>query len=347
MAVSVVLAVLPASGFSRAFDPVRGSDEPGLPASAQDGGRGLSPELLARRDPGARVGGNTLVGSNGAERLFGVPRTDFIHGLGGDDVIAAGRGHDQAGGGRGDDRIAGGPGNDLLHGGAGDDVFVDGAGNDWMIDRQGATTVHVGAGNNRITVADGQGGDRVRCSSPGAIGVIDADRRDRIGSSCRQRGMRVRHDRRSSDALPAQARAVANGVRGDGSNENPYEADCDPGTTPTNCTVSSFRSRKLIGIWVSDSPPAYACPYTGKDAASKYLLNRTFVPWGTSVPNGYEVRGLGPIGITIGFFLYADGYAAGNPTGVALTSATNWSFGESSYQIVLHCTSDPGLGYRP
>jgi hypothetical protein len=161
-----------------------------------------------------------------------------------------------------------------------------------MIDRRGATTVQVSGGNNRITIADGQGGDRVRCASRRAAGLIEADRRDRIERSCRRRGLRVRRGRRSPDPRAAQVRAAANGVRGDGSNDNPYSADCDPGTTPTNCTVSSFPSRRLIGIWANDSPPSYVCPFSGKDAASKYLLNRTYVPWGTSVPNGFEVRGL-------------------------------------------------------
>jgi len=52
--------------------------------------------------------------------------------------------------------------------------------------------------------------------------------------------------------------------------------------------------------------------------------------WGTSVPKGFEVRGLGPIGVSTWFFKTVDGYAAGNVTGVTFTSATNWSFGANS-----------------
>jgi hypothetical protein len=288
------------------------------------------------------VGGNTVVGSARADRLVGVPRIDFIHGLSGDDVIDAGRGDDQVGGGAGDDRIAGGPGRDLLLGGAGDDVFVDGPGRDWIIDREGATTVRLPGGSNRITLADGRGGDRVRCASRRAAGLLEVDRRDRIDARCR--GMRIRHGRSPSDARPAQGSSL----RGDGSADNPFEADCDRGSTPTNCVVSSFPSRSLIGIWSTDQPPSYRCPTTGKDAASKYLLNHTYVPWGTSVPNGIEIRGLGPIGVTMALFLTTDdGYAAGNLSGGPLNSATHWGFAVDRYQVVLHCTSEREASYRP
>ena len=44
--------------------------------------RGLASRLLAR-DPGALVGGNTIVGTDRGENIFGVPnRPNFIIGLG-------------------------------------------------------------------------------------------------------------------------------------------------------------------------------------------------------------------------------------------------------------------------
>jgi hypothetical protein len=61
-----------------------------------------------------------------------------------------------------------------------------------------------------------------------------------------------------------------------------------------------------------------------------------------------EIRGLGPIAVSItGIFA-----PAGNSqligqiqTGYPNSSATNWTFGTNSYEVVLHCASNAAYGY--
>ena len=65
-------------------------------------------------------------GTNGADRLFGIPNstsTDYLYGYGGDDYLNGYQGNDTINGGSGDDTIRGGTGMDRLTGGSGYDEF--------------------------------------------------------------------------------------------------------------------------------------------------------------------------------------------------------------------------------
>jgi hypothetical protein len=63
-------------------------------------------------------------------------------------------------------------------------------------------------------------------------------------------------------------------------------------------------------------------------------------PGGTTIPDGFGVLGLGPIGIsivaTVGL-AGGPGSAAGNDT--AFSGATNWQIKANSYQIQLYCSN--------
>ena len=112
--------------------------------------RGLASRLLAR-DPGALVGGNTIVGTDRGGNIFGVPnRPNFIIGLGSGETIVGGRGADQLGALGRNATIRGGRANDLIHGGPRHDVIYGGPGNDLIIDRKGTATIYTGTGRDRV-----------------------------------------------------------------------------------------------------------------------------------------------------------------------------------------------------
>ncbi len=242
-------------------------------------------------------------------------------------------------GGAGDDRLAGGRGRDLIYGGPGRDRLSGGPGRDRLVDKRGATSVHTGSGRYRVDVADGGGDDRVLCTASSA-GRIEADRGDRIAPACRS--ARVLYLRPPSG--PPAARAAQIPVTGDGSNDNPFVARCFP--VAVDCPVKSFAARSLDRLWSNENVPAYRCP-----PDHPYLLKRSLAPFGTLLPFGVAVEGLGPIGVSIAGMstTVPTGrvwhYATGTLTGAGQSSATNWSLSSSSYRVLLDCTSDPDHGY--
>ncbi len=106
--------------------------------------------------------------------------------------------------------------------------------------------------------------------------------------------------------------------------------------------LMAFPSRPLTGFWDGEQPlPAYACPllhpnnHTGD---GWHLENADYAPGGTALPLGVEVRGLGPIGVYIPY--PTDKQQGENQTSQRDSSATSWSTGTHSYQVVLHCIGD-------
>jgi hypothetical protein len=248
------------------------ADKPAAVAAARPAtrrsARGLAAQLAAR-DPGAAVGGNTIVVTGAGARVFGVPRrVNFIIALGAHERISGGEKDDQLGalgtnvtinGGRGDDLIFGGPGGKLIGG-------------------------------------------------PG---------RDRL------------------------ARLAAAQIEGNGSSATPYQAPCTT-VQKDSCTVSSFPSRELDGLWANEFVPAYQCPDD-----HQYLYFKNYAAAGTTIPHGVEVH-QNSIGISITATVRpkgADliGRTYGTATGFPNSSATNWALGKSSYRVILHCTSFPNL----
>jgi RTX calcium-binding nonapeptide repeat (4 copies) len=308
-------------------------------------------ERLLKRDPAARLGGESQVATAPGAVLRGRPgRVNFMFALGDRQRLIGGNGHDELGayhgtrgvriwggrgpdlihGLRGDQRLHGGPGNDEIYGGAGDDVIYGGAGRDRIIDNGGRTVVITGPGRDRVDLADGDGGDRVVCE-PGQVDRIVADGGDAL------------HPRCGEVAREAPAAGAAQSVSGNGSNKDPFTAAC---STPqaVECTITDFVSRSLTGLWANEFVPAYKC-----SDSHPYLLNQEYAPFGTALPAGVEIDGLGPIGISITAVsqVVKRGRASGTQTGTGVSSATNWNFGTQSYRVKLHCTSDSGRGYFP
>ncbi|MEM1427355.1 MAG: hypothetical protein AAGF75_12495, partial [Cyanobacteria bacterium P01_H01_bin.130] len=67
--------------------------------------------------------GETIVGTDEADVLFGLGGNDNLVGLGGNDVLNGNQGNDQLEGGDGNDRLTGSGGSDRLLGGPGDDLL--------------------------------------------------------------------------------------------------------------------------------------------------------------------------------------------------------------------------------
>jgi hypothetical protein len=350
----------------------------GLLAPAADGAGDRRARLL-QLDPGSRLGANTQVATEAGVRLVGVPgRTNFMVGLGPGQRLEGGAEHDQLGvrgvdglifgaagadlihgGGRRDllhggagrdliygragrDLIHGGPGRDLIYGGPGRDRLRGGGGRDRLVDGRGATTARAGRGGDRVDVADGRGDDRVLCAA-GSIVRLAADRSDRIGPGCSGRIVRVAS--RRPKAAPA-ARVAQQPVSGDGSDDNPFIAPCD-NPSLVDCTVGSFPTRPpggFGGFWSSEYVPSYKCP-----PDHPWLLNRDYAPYGTSIPRGVEIQGLGPIGVSISVIHRSasppPSQVTGTRTGFLASSATNWNGPGASYKVILHCSSDYNHGH--
>lgn len=76
------------------------------------------------------LGTDVVVGTNGANYLYGGKGNDILMGNAGPDVLVGGPGNDSERGGSGDDTLKGNAGNDHLRGGSGDDDIFGGPGKD-------------------------------------------------------------------------------------------------------------------------------------------------------------------------------------------------------------------------
>ena len=97
----------------------------------------------------------TIVGTDGADVIWGGPGDDKIYGGLGNDIICGGPGDDLIHGGRGNDWIEAGSGTDRVFGDLGDDHLTGGPGNqDEVSGGLGIDTVNGGAGNEDIVRGD-------------------------------------------------------------------------------------------------------------------------------------------------------------------------------------------------
>lgn len=100
-----------------------------------------------------------IVGTAGADVIFGTNGADFIVGTAGNDIIRGLNGDDFGFGGLGDDMIAGDADNDLLSGGDGNDSVIGSTGNDTLLGDSGDDGVYGGAGSDIL--AGGRGDDEI------------------------------------------------------------------------------------------------------------------------------------------------------------------------------------------
>lgn len=317
----------------------------------------LAKQLVAK-DPGARVGGNTIVVTGKGERVLGVPdRPNFIVALGTGETISAGSRNSELGALGEHDTIVGGRGHELIVGGPDGTVIANGA-HELVLDWHPNATIRLEGSDDEVIVSGHN--DHILCSGAAFGEQIHDTRSDTVSKSCRKDHNHVKHDpltfvRAARTASAPAAHAAA--VTGDGSDSNPYTAPCETGAR-NSCTLS-FPARTLSGLWANEFVPAYSCPGAMGGSGSAggtfysytpfpYLDNQDYAPAGTHLPNGVEVQGLGPIGVqiqakwTLQFRPHS--YAlAEYPTGTLRegSSATNWTLGTAAYRVVLHCQNYP------
>jgi hypothetical protein len=228
----------------------------------------------------------------------------------------------------------------------GDQVGATGAGA--HIDSRGGHSLIVDRGRDGRVLVHGTGNtivvtghhDHVVCARGSRRDALYLGPGDTAGRACRSKH-NVTHTaaRRISPQVRASAAAAPASVTGTGTNADPYVAPCTQNTRV--CTVT-FPARTLSGLWANEFVPSYKCPVD-----HPFFIHRNVNgSFGTTVPDGVQIEGLGPIGVSITKTLpvsvntptiRASGMAGQTATGHPNSSATNWTFGSNSYRVVLHC----------
>jgi hypothetical protein len=303
-------------------------------------------EHLRKLDPGGRVGGTSIVGTEPKQKLHGVHgKPNFIVALGDDETIHGAAKDDELGAiGDGAKIVPSNHGHSLIVAGPHSEIVVAGEGHNLIFSHaRGATIILESPGDE--VIANGPH-DRIVCAQHASHELIEVAKGEKVSKSCRGHHNTIEPLPASSVSARSSAPTAHASVTGDGSNANPYRADCDPGTgfgSGVDCKVS-FAPRTLCCFWANEYVPAYECP-----TFDKWLLNQNYAPAGTALPKGVEVQGLGPIGVSITSRLYTRSgiyyLSSGTATGHTFSSATNWTVGSASYKVILHCTWEYAHGY--
>jgi Ca2+-binding RTX toxin-like protein len=112
-----------------------------------------------------------LLGTDGANQLFGYATADTIDGLAGNDFISGRAGNDILNGGEGNDNVFGEDGDDLIDGGLGMDNLDGGNGNDVLFG--GTDNDYLYGGNGDDVLDGGIGQDRLYGGNGNDIYVVD------------------------------------------------------------------------------------------------------------------------------------------------------------------------------
>ncbi len=298
---------------------------------------------LAAEDPGAVLGGDTIVATGSGAWLFGVPhRPNFIFALGPNEVVFGGEGRNEIRALAANVTIYGGRGSNYVWAGQGATVFG-GTGSDTLIDTGSRATLWVKSRHTEVVMYGRDG--RVRCTRGARGALIYVAASDTVGRTCRAVHARVVPVARLHGARPTGIGGPGV-VTGDGSNGNPFVAPCsDPGAV--DCTVNFFPLRALKGWPDNQNVPAYRCPDD-----HPYLVTTPYAPFGWTLGPGVQVQedwGDNPISVSITGYSHVDDHGdptvgsilfTGTLTGFPNSSATNWNIFGHWYKVVLHCTSN-------
>jgi hypothetical protein len=303
---------------------------------------------LHHLNPGALVGGKSIVGTKPKQELHGSHgKPNFIVALADGETIHGASANDELGAiGDGAKIVPSNHGHSLIVAGPHSEIVVPGKGHNLIFsDAKGATIILESRGDEVIATGPH---DKIVCAKHASHELIEVAKGEKVSKSCKGHHNQIEPVSAALSARSSRARAHSSAVvTGDGTNENPFTADCDD-PSQVDCTVGSFAPRTLPGFWANEHVPAYQCP----PPDHRFLLNHNYAKEGTTLPNGVEVVGLGPIGVSITAVTYerlSNGVARNTATvtGDSASSATNWEFDSNSYTVILHCTSDPARGYGP
>jgi hypothetical protein len=289
-------------------------------------------EHLRKLDPGALVGGKSIVGTEPKEELHGVHgKPNFIIALGDEETIHGASADDQVGAiGKGVKLVPSNHGHSLIVAGPDSEVVVTGKGHNLIYSHaKGATIILESPGDE--VIANGPH-DRIVCAKHSSQELIEVANGEQVSKSCK--GHHNETEPLASSSLSARSSAA----RAHASAGDCVFADVD-------CT-ESFELRTLNGLWAGEQVPKYSCP-----GNHPFLLNHSYAPFGARVTPGVEPVVVGGL---IGFDIPGAGYTQFYTPGLfraveiaGQASATSWAFGSSSYRVILHCSSDPAHGYGP
>jgi hypothetical protein len=319
-------------------------------------------KVLHKLNPAGNLGGKSIVGTQPGQHLHGVEgKPNFMIALADGITIHGASANDELGVGAhaNDVRIlAPESGHSLIVGGPGSTIVVGGKGHNHVVSHARGAKVVLKSPHDKVVV---NGRDsRVVCVEEAHHELIKVDEDVEVSERCRGHHDKIKTIEGSSTAKRPRITSRAVTFTGRGTNEDPYTAkECNGNDYPIGCHLA-FPPRVLKGLWANEHVPAYKCP-----AQDPWLRDVEYAPFGTTLPDGVEVAGLGPVGVSITASSRepAESYPGyepgpndhgqrnGTKTGSNFSSATNWTIGTVAYQVVLHCMprayTDPGFDPGP
>src|SRR5829696_3440861 len=183
---------------------------------------------LHQLNPGALVGGKSIVGTKPEQELHGVHgKPNFIVALGDDETIHGASKNDELGAiGEGVKIVPPNHGHSLIVGGPHSKIVVPGKGHNLIFsDSKGATIILESPGDE--VIATGLH-DRIVCKHHAHKELIEVAKGETVSKSCRGHHNEIEHMAPTLSAAKSSAIAHASAtVTGDGTDSNPYTADCD------------------------------------------------------------------------------------------------------------------------
>jgi hypothetical protein len=306
-------------------------------------GAASSAARLMALNPGARFGGRTIVGTTNGQHLIAGSGNDTIGAYGTDETVVGGSGVDQIGAFASHVTIHGGTRSDVIYGGP-DATLVSGSASDLLIDTHNDGTVRLTGDRNEVMLT-GQH-DHVICEPTSHDDVIYSNSSDPIDTTCRANNARLYNFTQSPPQTGFRL-ISARAMRGSGTNEDPFVANCG-NPNEAICSVS-FDDRWMPGGWGPGSVetvPAYRCP-----PDHPYLSSGGWAPFGTTVPPGVEiVQTSNPWAINVYIAEVSTVGRAHTVTGTyshpIASGATNWTAFSNAYRIILHCTANSSDSYE-
>jgi hypothetical protein len=300
-------------------------------------------KVLHKLNPAGNLGGESIIGTQPGQHLKGVEgKPNFMIALADGITIHGASANDELGVGAhaNDVRIlAPESGHSLIVGGPGSTIVVGGKGSNHVVSHGKGAKIVLKSPHDEV-VANGRE-TKIVCTEDASHELIKVDEDVEVSEECRGRDGTIKIIGEGHEAAKRPRRTTrAAAITGAGTNENPYTAQTCNASVGVGCQLK-FPPRTLTGLWANEYVPAYRCP-----KEDPWLMDTEHAPFGTHLPDGVEVLGLGPVGVSISRILTVPDYAsistvgkpAGTETGAGASSATNWTIGTVSYQVVLHCT---------
>lgn len=126
------------------------------------------------------VNDDTIFGQGGNDKIYGSEGVNTLYGGDGDDMIFGGSQADTIYGGKGDDTVFASEGNNIVYGGKGDDTIYTGSGDDYIVGGKGSDTIFLGGGEDTVILerSFGSGVDTINNFQLGQTTFVAGDAND-------------------------------------------------------------------------------------------------------------------------------------------------------------------------